>query len=246
MRVTALVCGGMILVNATLEAQTVTGRVIDAYSREPLNAVTLRLLQGDREIAATISDTLGRYTLEADVSGRYTIVTSRIGYGNLRTEVLDLERGQALGLELQMSSEAIRIAPITALVARNPYLETKGFYERMRGREGDFMTEETIRKRNASTLVDVLRTMRGVKIQRNGWRQEVYVAGGTCLPQIVVDGVTLRWGGRNAGTIQPLDDLVSVPHIQAIEVYRGGSGAPREFVGPNAGCGLILIWTRHS
>jgi len=246
MRLPIVLCGFVVLGAAQLEAQTVTGRVIDAATREPLPAVTLRLMQGEREIATTVSDTVGRFRLAAAVSGRYTIVTGRIGYAALTSGVLDLERGQALGLELQMSGEAIRIAPITATVARNPYLESKGFYERLRGREGDFMTEEQIRKRNASTLVDVLRSMRGVKIQRNGWKQEVYLAGGNCLPQIVVDGVTMRWGGRNVGMSQALDDMISVPHIQGIEVYRGGSGAPREFIGPNAGCGLILIWTRHS
>jgi len=154
--------------------------------------------------------------------------------------------GQALGLELLLSTEAVRVAAITATVARNPYLESRGFYERQRGREGDFLTEDQIRRRNASNLVDILRTMRGVKIQRNGWKQEVYLAGGNCLPQIVVDGVTMRWGGREVGMSQSLDNMLNVAHIQGIEVYRGGSGAPREFIGPNAGCGLILIWTRHS
>jgi len=246
MRLPVVLCCAGTLATAQLQAQTVAGRVIDAETREPLVGVTLRLLQGDRDIAATVTDSLGRFRLEADVSGRYVIVTTRLGYASLQTSSLELERGQALGIELQLSSEAVRIAPITATVARNPYLESRGFYERMRGREGDFMTEEQIRRRNASTLVDVLRTMRGVKIQRNGWKQEVYLAGGDCLPQIVVDGVTMRWGGRTVGMIQPLEDLVNVAHIQGIEVYRGGSGAPREFIGPNAGCGLILIWTRHS
>lgn len=246
MHLPILLCGGFLLLATHLDAQTVTGRVIDAQTGESLPAVTLRLVQGDRDIAATMSDSLGRFTLEARVSGNYQIITGRIGYAPVTTNTLELERGQSLGLELQLSSEAVRVEPITATVARNPYLETRGFYERMRRREGDFMTEEQIRRRNMSTLVDVLRTMRGVKIQRNGWKQEVYLAGGNCLPQIVVDGMTMRWGGRTIGSIQPLEDLVNVAHIQGIEVYRGGSGAPREFIGPNAGCGLILIWTRHS
>jgi len=245
MHLPIVVCG-LLLIAAPLGAQTITGRVIDAQTREPLSAVTLRLVRGDRDIASAVSDSLGAFMLTASVSGNYAILATRIGYAPLRTSVLELERGQALGIELQLSGEAVRIAPLTAVVARNPYLESKGFYERMRGREGAFMTEEQIRRRNASTLVDVLRTMRGVKIQRNGWRQEVYLAGGDCLPQITVDGVTMRWGGRSIGTIQPLEDIVSVTHIQGIEVYRGGSGAPREYIGPNAGCGLILIWTRHS
>jgi hypothetical protein len=60
-----------------------------------------------------------------------------------------------------------------------------------------------------------------------------------------MDGVTVRYGGRRANNVQPLEDLVVGMHVEGIEVYRGGSGAPTAFVGPNAACGVILIWTRH-
>ena len=46
-----------------------------------------------------------------------------------------------------------------------------------------------------------------------------------------------------AGGAPSLEDLVNVSHIEGIEVYRG-SGVPMEFEGPNASCGVIVVWTR--
>jgi hypothetical protein len=92
-----------------------------------------------------------------------------------------------------------------------------------------------------------------VKIQRVNMRQEIYLTNPQCLPQIIVDGVMVRWGGavaapmggRTAAASQPLEDLIKVGHIDAIEVYRAFNGVPQQYVGPNAHCGTILIWTRH-
>jgi hypothetical protein len=94
------------------------------------------------------------------------------------------------------------------------------------------MNAETVRRRNSYFLADLLRGMRGIKIQRVNMRNEVYFTGANCFPMIVLDGVTVRWGGKQ------------VP--DGIEAYRGGSGAPTEYIGPNAACGVILIWTRHN
>jgi outer membrane cobalamin receptor len=144
-----------------------------------------------------------------------------------------------------MRGEAVKLTPLTLDAPRDRYLESNGFYERMKTGSGHFMTGDQIRKRNAFALADLLRGMRGIKIQRVNSRSEVYFTGANCLPMIILDGVTVRWGGKSVGTIQPLEDLVPISHIDGIEVYRGGSGLPPEFIGPNAGCGVILIWTRH-
>jgi hypothetical protein len=236
----------LLLLGATLTSgQTVNGRLIDGITRQPVVGAEVKLMQGERMIVSAPSDTLGRFTVSARQPGRYQLIATRIGYGEVQSQFIELAAAQTVSAELQMSSEAVKLAPLTLDVPRDVYLEGTGFFGRMKTGTGDFLTTEQIQRRNAPSLVELLRGLRGVKVLRNGVKQEVYFNSGSCLPMIAVDGVTVRWGGRTTGMLQTLDDLVTVAHISAVESYRGGSGVPPEFIGPQAACGVILIWTRH-
>jgi hypothetical protein len=63
-----------------------------------------------------------------------------------------------------------------------------------------------------------------------------------CVMKVVVDGMTLPLDSGLA-----LDHLVPAQDVLAIEVYprKGGVGAPVEYRGIDAYCGVILIWTRE-
>jgi hypothetical protein len=227
-------------------AQRIDGRVIDSATRQPIAAVAFRLMKGDAEVASALSDSAGRFSLEAPELGRYHLRGSRVGYADAQSAVIDLNAQGTFTAELAMGVEAVEVAPIAVTVPRNRYLETRGFYERLQTGTGDYLTGDQLRARNQQSLVDVLRGMRGIKIQRVNWKSEVYFAGANCLPQIIVDGVTVRYGGKSLRTFDALtvEDLVNVSHIEGIEVYRGSSGVPVEFEGPNASCGVIVVWTR--
>jgi hypothetical protein len=226
--------------------QRIQGRVIDSSTRQPIPVVLLRLMKGDIETTSAMSDSAGRFRLTAPAPGQYHLLGSRIGYADAETQSIELHADSTLVAELVMSVDAVKFAPLTVVAPRDRYLEARGFYERQESGTGDFLSGDQLRRRNARSLVDLLRGMRGVKIQRVNWKSEVYLAGANCLPQIVVDGVTMRYGGKTVAATgaQTIEDLVNVDHIQGVEVYRGGSGAPIEFEGPNAGCGVIVIWTR--
>lgn len=243
------VCTGVALTLAgwtlPVSGQTVHGRVIDALTRQPVSGAALQLMRGSEQIAVIGSDSAGRFLLRVPGPGSYRVVASRIGYSNAESHALSLNADQSIETLLQIKSEPVRLAPVTLTASRVPYLESRGFYTRMEAGGGDYLTSEVIRRRNSSSLLEVLRSMKGVKVQRMGSRQEVYLTNANCMPQITVDGVTLRWGGKAMTTVQHLDDLVSVGHIDAVEVFRSSSRVPSEFVGPNAACGVILIWTRH-
>jgi hypothetical protein len=226
-------------------AQRIDGRVIDGATGQPIPAVAFDLMKGDSGVTSTVSDSAGRFVLTAPGFGRYHLLGTRVGYAEARSPVIDLNREGTFTVELTMSVEAVDVAPLAVTVPRSRYLQARGFYERMETGAGDYMTGDQVRRRNAQTLVDVLRGMRNVKIQRMNWKSEVYLAGANCLPQFVVDGVTVRYGGKSvrvAGALT-VEDLVNVGHIEGIEVYRG-SGVPVEFEGPNAACGVIVVWTR--
>lgn len=41
-----------------------------------------------------------------------------------------------------------------------------------------------------------------------------------------------------------MDNLVSPSEVAAIEVYRRASEMPAEYIGSDAQCGVVSIWTR--
>ncbi len=241
----AVIIAAVLSAPVPASAQTLSGRVLDILTRQPLAGVELKLMQGDRVVGLTVSDSVGRFSVDAPGRGRYRLGGTRLGYADALSDYLELAAATSVSADLLMSSTPVKVAPLVLATPRDPYLETHGFYQRQISGTGDFMTGDQIMRRNPSTVSDLLRGLRGIKIQRVSYNNEVYFAGANCYPSIIVDGQTLRWGGKTVGASQPLDDLVRIGHIDAIEAYRGGSGAPTEYMGPNAGCGVILIWTRH-
>ena len=74
-------------------------------------------------------------------------------------------------------------------------------------------------------------------------------AGYNCTTQIFVDGflVNRRTGygqGYRPEDIR-IDDVVTPASIEGIEIFRGLSTVPAEFLSPDADCGVIAIWTRR-
>jgi hypothetical protein len=247
-----LLAGTLAVGPTTVAGQLIDGRVLDASTRQPIATAALKLINGERVVAVATSDSAGRFLLHASTGGNYHITATRIGYADAKTHNIELIRDRNINAELLLSVTPVPIAPLTVAVAPDAYLDAMGFYERKRMGNGFFLTEDEIYKRSGGTIVDLLRSARGVKTQRVNMRHEIYLTSPTCLPQILLDGVMVRWGGPiaqalggNAGATQPLEDLVKVAHIEAIEVYRAFNGVPPQYVGPNAHCGTILIWTRH-
>jgi hypothetical protein len=79
-RTLSLTLAGSLLCAANLTAQTgtISGRVIDSASRQPLSAVSLRLV-GTQRGAVTRDD--GTYTLPNVPVGAQRVRASRIGFG---------------------------------------------------------------------------------------------------------------------------------------------------------------------
>lgn len=73
-------------------------------------------------------------------------------------------------------------------------------------------------------------------------RSPVGTGGGPCPVQIFLDGRLIT---RGAVMEVPVDDLVTPEAVEGIEVYRGLSTVPPEFLTPNSRCGVVAIWTRR-
>jgi hypothetical protein len=64
---------------------------------------------------------------------------------------------------------------------------------------------------------------------------------------VYVDRHLVSTGGLAGAGAEPtaVDDVVFAGDVLAIEIFRTPAEIPSEFNGPNAGCGVIVLWTRR-
>ena len=111
------------------------------------------------------------------------------------------------------------------------------FERRRKTGAGQYVVREDIERGGYSTLQDVARGMRGVTVECGGGRGcyiRMVRAPMRCLPEYVIDDNV----DNIFGPTMPVRD------IEAMEVYTGPADVPGEYAGRNAGCGVIVIWTR--
>lgn len=112
------------------------------------------------------------------------------------------------------------------------------FERRLKTGRGQYVTRAQIEAAQYYTLQDAMRSLRGVKVDcggGGGCHITMARAPMGCSPDYIVDErVDNAFGPR-----MPIRD------IEGLEVYTGPADVPGEFAGTNAGCGLVVIWTRN-
>ena len=78
-----------------VHAQVISGRVIDAETRDPLPGATIVLFRDGQQRGGEITDTNGRYRFEGLVSGIWVLEASFVGYEALR-DTIDVPRAAHL------------------------------------------------------------------------------------------------------------------------------------------------------
>lgn len=227
----------------TAAPQSVTGRVlgavIDATSRTAVADAEIVLVSDRRTV---VSDSLGRFAFANLPSGIVRFVVRAPGFPLTRVAVA-LTIGETLLRQIELDStvkgrSAAQALPAVALVAPAPPAPRYVDFERRRqnGR-GQYLGEEDLQKGVYSSLQDAMRGLRGVNVEcggGGGCSIRMVRAPMRCSPEYIVDERVDNMFGQTT----PIRD------IKGIEVYTGPSDVPGEFAGRNAGCGVIVIWTR--
>jgi hypothetical protein len=240
MRYTLVVSVAAVVATCPAAAQTISGHLIDATTRQPIATGTLALLAGDSTLISVVTDSTGRFVLHAPQAGSYRLRGERIGYRAAVTPPLDLAANDTLRVEFRLAVAAVPLNPITILgYSRRPAGDLGGFYERMRRAMGGiFITRQDIENRPTIYTTDLLRTIPGAHLTRSrvGFGFDVLLRG-DCKPRVFLDGVPIQLGTMT------IDDLISPLDLEGIEVYRGIAEIPANFTGLGA-CGAIVLWTR--
>ena len=214
----------------------ISGQVVDLASRTPVGGAVVMFL-GTKYQAET--DSVGRFSQGELGPGTYVLQVRAIGYGT-GSWVLRLGNGEAVESLFEMEQLETELDPITVEALPTAANRRLAEFEERRSRgQGVFFTAEQIEASHASTLLDMLRGIPGVRLSCRSQACVVQMTRGAkatgCTADWVVDGLPATLSGS---------PHIPIVGITGIEIYRSASEAPAEFLRPDSQCGVIVLWTK--
>lgn len=237
------------MLGAPLDAQEIRGRLLDGESGAPVTGAAITLMQGEgEELGRTLTDAAGGFRLAVPGAGYYRMRVTRIGYGAIVTDSVEVGPRETLEVELRALASAVPLEGVEVTAApaapeRSRRLERMGFYNRERMGFGHFMTREQIERRSPPETVELFRQHPGFRIVPNGAGRGSEVLStrstGGCRPDIYLDGLLLGRDGRE----DPLT-YIQWTDIEGIESYSSALTIPIQYKRQGRACAAILVWTR--
>jgi hypothetical protein len=255
----ALLIAAALLWPSAVQAQgnlvdgAIRGVVLDELTGQGVPGVRVEVLDHVERIRRSAeTDATGAFALHGVRPGAFWLRASHPGYARTRTPRWQVGSGEILEVVIRLHPEAVLLAPleVTARVRHaSPVLAR--FYERLnRPVGGTLISRADIEARNPARVTDLLEGVPGVSIMAGASRNDRFVSMSRALPgrggvsgcpvQIFVDGVI----ANRRGDVSP-DELIAPGALEGVEVYRGLSTIPPEFLTPQARCGIIAFWTRR-
>lgn len=234
-------------VPATMLAQvrgpaSIRGSVVERASGKPVVGAEVTLLDEQRSVR---TDTSGRFAFREVTPGVIRVRVRAVGFP-AEVTVFELAEGQAAERPIFLSA-SLPALPAVDVRESAPVTDYRmvGFERRRHSGRGQYLTEADLLRSGASDIANALKGLRGVNFEcgdtpngdsfgRGGCFIRMARAPMRCLPEYVVDDMTRNDFGR----LTPISDVIG------IEVYTGPSDVPGEYAGRNAGCGVVVIWTR--
>ncbi len=239
---------------AQKKSARLNGAVVDKTSGTPIPGATVVFLGDGR---AQTTDSTGNFRFERLPVGisRFLVRADGFPAGAI---IVALAAGEIMERKIELDSSAVEVrreaqrvadaddgrsrgqllAPVTVAAERSLGPRFANFERRRKTGAGQYIVREEIDRRGYSSLQDIARSMRGVVVECNGDASGCYArmvrAPMRCLPSYIVDD----------NDDPEFGPTVPVRDIEAVEFYTGPSDVPGEYAGRNAGCGVIVIWTR--
>lgn len=238
---------------AAIAQVRLAGTVVEENSGLAIPDARVEILDLDRRVRKVVyTDEAGRFATEVRELPGYRVRALRVGFQPNNTPILWTDGHSEIQIELRLDRNTVLLAPIEVVARsrRMPSPVFEGFRARQESGLGFYITRADIERRHPGTVTDLLAGVPGVRLESgggNGLRRAVYMSRALsgprdCPVQIFIDG--FHWNrGRGFGLV--IDDAVSPDAIEGIEVYRGLSSVPAEFLTPDSHCGVIAIWTKR-
>ena len=222
--------------SATAHAQSarryalIDGLVTD-QSLAPLADAIITILGSNIKVVTGLN---GRFQVVRLPTGHYVLMIRRLGYSPV-SALVDVAEGDTA----RMSFTLERVVALDTVVvsAARPAGLLGEFEGRRRFGFGHFVTQEDIEKKRTNFVADLLRTILSVEIAEKDRHQVAINTRGGCAFQLFLDGIPLPRG-------TDLNDLPPPRDLAGIEIYSGPATIPPQYKRSDAGCGVILFWSR--
>ncbi len=241
--------------------ESAAGRARLLGSVAPSDSANVRLpdvqVSVDGTDLTTRTDARGEFRFDSVPDGWYVVSARRPGFAPFSSAML-LRRGAATQLRIRLQRVQAELAEVR-VEERSPLsIGMIGFEERRKAKIGSFIGPDELEKYTGPTLSGLIANkIPGfdlVPLITNG-----YMSGGfgiaskhyqqmragirqLCFAKVVVNGQRFTSGNRDI----PLNiDELKPGELVGMEFYRGASEVPTEFSGPDAACGVVIIWTKQ-
>ncbi len=209
--VRAAVAAGLLLLVSAAQAQSLTGRVTDAATGDPLVGATVAVPAIG---TGTATDADGRYTLAVPAGGTVRVVTRYVGYTpDTRAVAVAMAAPTPFDVALAPSAVEAPALTVTARAAASDVLATPQSVAAVDARE--------LQRSAGGSPFDALDDVAGVRLLRTGPAIAKPVIRGLTSQRVLVvrDGVRQEgqgWGDEHAPEVGAAD-------VDRIEVVRGPS-----------------------
>jgi hypothetical protein len=209
----------------------VAGMIVDSAGAPIFYAIVS--VVGEPERATT--DSGGRFHLGSLEPGPKLLAVRALGY-KPEALALALRPGETVNRKFTLTKSGLTLSPLNVVAKPEPTGRLAGFYERREIGLGKFLTREDIDRVPTMDVAQLFQGMSGVRIENvSGTPEVVFPRCGAF--DVFLDGTRLHGDANEIlSEFNPAD-------LEAIEVYRGPSELPAQFlVGDN--CAAIVLWSR--
>jgi hypothetical protein len=241
-----LLLAALILLPSGASAQVVQGRLMGRETEAPVSGGMVQLMADSQSVARALTDSTGRFSLQAPRPGSYWLLGSAPGYQTSETDAFNVGPGGAR-VTFVIGPPMIGLDTVTATVTgREDRLWYGGFHQRMsENRGGRFITRQQIERQRHMQLQDVLRQVPSLEVQvgaRSDFsdsrlmrvRLRQALSFRECWSIFYLNGMRVE-----SEAVQNLNPA----EIEGIEIYTHGD-VPAQFNSSmGATCGVIVIWT---
>lgn len=237
-----LFCGQL---NAQTRKYTISGKVIDAKTKETLPGVAVRLLSTSSAISTNAE---GNYSINVNVNpGQFTVSFTYIGYKTLN-KIVKLENNEAISLNVELSQDAVGLDEVIVTGT------SEGTTRRQLGNYVGSVSGENLNKGAAGNVLTGLQgKVAGAQIVQNqgdpAGGMSVRLRGISSVnsssdPLYIIDGVIAN-NATSGVTDNQQNRLVDInpADIERIEVLNGAAAAA--IYGSRANAGVVQIFTKR-
>ncbi|MEP6495865.1 MAG: carboxypeptidase regulatory-like domain-containing protein [bacterium] len=214
--------------------------VYDPVSGEPIEGA--EVLDMLTRTSAQTSKT-GTVTLVFLPDGGSVIRIRKVGYQPITMPVA-ISPDDTVPVTVTLTTSATTLPTVVTKDSAPRYLSPRlrEFDERRKQGFGQFITDDELRKRDASKMTDVLRRFTGMAVTCRGSvcrassTRQGSLGGSGCRIALYVDGIV--------STDDNLEHL-NVNEYAGVEFYAGGATIPPQYNSTKQSCGVLLLWSRE-